>query len=62
MFNTKGSFSEDLGILAESLVLMRLTKRDWGRRVTPLLSLSNLRMWSGCQERVSGEKRSFPGT
>ena len=59
MFNTRGPFSEDLGILAESLVLMRLTKRDWGRRVTPLLLLSNLEMWSGCQERASGDKRSF---
>ena len=62
MFNTRGSFSGDLGILAESLVLMRLTKINWGRRVTPLLLLSNLGMWSGCQERASGDERSFPET
>ena len=57
----RGSFFEDLTISLESLVLIRPMKRDWGKRVTPSLSLSNLGIRLGCQERVSGAERSFSG-
>ena len=46
--STKGSFSEDFAIFCYvSSVSMRFTNREWGRRVTPLLSLSVFGIRSG---------------
>ena len=46
----------------ESAMSMTLTKRDGGRRVMPLLSLSDWGRRSGWWERASGLAKSFPGT
>ena len=60
--STKGSFSEDLTIFSLRSVSMRFTNREWGRRVTPSLSLSIFGIRSGHRDGVSGAQSLLPGT
>ena len=60
--STKGSFSNDFAIFLLRSVSMRFTNREWGRRVTPSLSLSIFGIESGHQDNASGAQSLLPGT
>ena len=56
-WRTRGSEVEEDWMQWERKVLMRLTKRDGGRRVTPSFSGVVEKSRSGQQERASGPAR-----
>ena len=58
--STRGSFSEDFTIFSLRSVSMRFTNREWGRRVTPSLSLSIFGIRSGRQDNASGAQSLLP--
>ena len=56
-WRTRGSEVEEDWMRCKREVSMRLTKRDGGRRVTPLFSGVVKGSRSGCRERASGPAR-----
>ena len=59
MLSTKGSFSEDFTIFLLRSALIRFMNREWGRRVTPSLSLSIFGIRSGHRDEASGDVYEF---